>query len=134
MQLARLAFVCALALAPAASAQPRVDAFNMHERIIAVVPIIGAGTYEDPHRPLFAPQPATTVNGLISWSWGPSDDGKFAIVEFVAKEKSALKTIAADARVVKSFEKGKAKLEEVERELRKYRRDYTLRKAVRRAE
>ena len=82
-------------------------------RIIAVVPIVGAGTDEDPHRPLFAPPPGTTVTGLISWSWEPPDDGKFAIVGFAAKEKAAPKTIAADSRVLKSCEKGKAKLEDV---------------------
>jgi hypothetical protein len=99
---------------------------NMHERIIAVVPVIGSGTYEDPKRPLFAPSGRESVPGLISWSWQASDDGKLAIVEFVAENKDVLRPIAADARVLKSFEKGKAKLEDVEKELRKYRKDYVL--------
>ena len=60
-------------------------------------------------------RPGTTVTGLISWSWEPPDDGKFAIVGFAAKEKAAPKTIAADSRVLKSCEKGKAKLEDVTR-------------------
>ena len=74
-----LAFLCALALVPRMAAQPRVDFMNMHERIIAVVPVIGSGTYEDPKRPLFAPSGKESVPGLISWSWQASDDGKLAI-------------------------------------------------------
>jgi hypothetical protein len=98
----------------------------MHERIIAVVPVVGAGTYEDPRRPMFAPSGKESVPGLISWSWQASDDGKFAIVEFVAGSKEALRPIASDARVLKAFEKGKAKVEDVEKELRRYRKDYAF--------
>ena len=45
-------------LLPAISlAQPKIDPANLHERVIAVVPMIGAGTYADPRRPLFTPAP-----------------------------------------------------------------------------
>jgi len=36
-------------------AQHRADPKNLYERLICVVPMIGAGTHEDPRRPLFAP-------------------------------------------------------------------------------
>ncbi len=36
-------------------AQQRVDARNLYERVICIVPMAGRGTYEDPKRPLFAP-------------------------------------------------------------------------------
>lgn len=111
-------------------AQPHVDFMNLHERMIAVVPVIGSGTYEDPRRPLFAPAPGQTVPGMISFSWKPSDDGKLAIVEYVMQSKEALQAIQSDARVVKAFEKGKSRLAEMETELRKYRKDYRFRKVL----
>jgi hypothetical protein len=46
-----------LLTAAAGLAQPRVDSGNLYERILAVVPMTGAGTFEDPRRPLFAPPP-----------------------------------------------------------------------------
>lgn len=36
-------------------AQPRVPLQSQHERVIAIVPMVGAGTPDDPRRPLFAP-------------------------------------------------------------------------------
>lgn len=36
-------------------AKQQVDVANLHERLICVVRIIGAGTYDDPKRPMFAP-------------------------------------------------------------------------------
>jgi hypothetical protein len=94
------------------------------------VPIAGTGTVEDPHRPLLIPAPGTTVSGLISWSWELSDDGKLAIVEFVARDKSVLRPVTTNTRVVRSFEKGKDKQEDIEREVRKYKKDYRLNKGV----
>ncbi len=57
-----------------------------------------------------------------------SDDGNFALVEFVATDRSAFSDILAnsDARV-KKFEKGKVKREDVEKEFRKFKRDVDLR-------
>jgi hypothetical protein len=108
--------------------QHRVDAKNLHERVYAVVPMIGAGTYDDPKRPLFAP----TLNDLRkpgaiqSFSYELSDDGKYALVEFVAQDRAALAHIVSDARTVKAFEKGKHKRDDIERELRRFRRNFSL--------
>jgi hypothetical protein len=116
--------VCAL-LAPA---QNRVDSRNLHERIIAVAPLTGAGTYADPRRPMFAPSAAETRigSGIIEYRWTPTDDGKYAVVEFVARDRKALAPILADARTLKAFEKGKAKKDDIERELKIYRKDFSL--------
>lgn len=105
----------------------RVDARNLYERTIAIVPIVGAGTYKDPKRPLFAPANAAEArlpNGIRSFEWQPSDDGKLAIVEFVARNKTALRPVLTDSRVVKAFEKGKFKKEDIEKEIRKYKKNY----------
>jgi hypothetical protein len=109
-------------------AQNQVDPRNLHERVIAVVPIIGAGTYADPKRPLFAPTPRETSKsgGIIEYQWTPSDDGKYAVVEFVAKTRAELMSIITDSRTLKAFEKGKSKKADIERELQKYRKDFSL--------
>ena len=59
----------------------------------------------------FAPSAAETRigSGIIEYRWTPTDDGKYAVVEFVARDRKALAPILADARTLKAFEKGKAK-------------------------
>ena len=58
---------------------------------------------EDPVRPLYAPSPRTTNPtsraGIIAYTYVPSDDGKFALVEFVARDRTAFKAILADTSV-----------------------------------
>ncbi len=111
-------------------AQPRVDPRNTYERIVCVVPLIGQGTHDDPRRPLYAPVPGTqppSGAGIIAFTSLASDDGKFAIVELVARDRAAFKDIlAANRPDVKIFEKGKVKREDVERELRRYKKDLDL--------
>src|SRR5436190_18571722 len=41
--------------------QMPVDSRNLYERVWAVVPMIGSGTYHDPKRPLYAPLPAANA-------------------------------------------------------------------------
>ena len=119
-----------LALACAATAQQqRVDPRLMHNRVIAVVPLTGAGTHADPIRPLFTPvtQDPHDRDGIISFSYQLSDDGKSAIVEFVAVDRKALKAILEDSRLTgKVFERGKDKKEDIERELKKHKRDFRI--------
>jgi hypothetical protein len=106
--------------------QVRVDPSQMHERAIIVVPMTGSGTYADPIRPLLSPT-AAEMKGespILSWTWQPSDDRRFAIVEVVTRDKAALETYIEDKRVVKAFERGKSKREDVERELKVFRRDF----------
>jgi hypothetical protein len=93
------------------------------ERLVAVVPLVGEGTPDDPRRPLFAPKPGEK-SPIEGYSWEPTDDGRFAIVEFVAGSAADLDGIANDARTVKAFRKGRGKKSDVERELRKFKRDF----------
>ena len=67
----------------------KVDPLLTHERIVAIVPMIGAGTPKDPKRPLFSDLP-----GITGFTAELSDDGRLALVEFVAKERSVLNLIA----------------------------------------
>jgi len=119
----------AFCLIPPLLAQPRVDARNTHERLICVVPMIGAGTPEDPRRPLYAPLPGKTPrgSGIIGYAFQASDDGRFALVEFVARDRAALKPILEDRRAeVKVFEKGTHSRTAIETELRKFQKNFDL--------
>lgn len=124
----KLHLICPLLVCAAlASAQNQVDSRNLHERVLAVVPLTGAGTYADPRRPIFAPTGVESKDGgIIEYRWTPSDDGKYAVVEFVALDRKALQPILSDPRTVKAFEKGRAKKDDIERELKIYRKDFSL--------
>jgi len=127
---ARTAFVpvvCLLASSCAALAQPRVDPRNMYERVLAVVPIVGKGTLDDPKRPMYAPLPPainpTARTGILGYTYVESDDGKFALVEFVAQDRSAFKPIFADS-TIKAFPKSTSKRDDILAEFRKFKKDF----------
>jgi|ERR1051325_10885583 hypothetical protein len=108
-------------------AQRRVDPKYTYSRVIAIVPIVGTGTTSDPRRPQYAPLPSTAPNqaGIIGYMQQISDDGKFALVEFVARDRSAFAAILTD-KTIKVFVKGKDKKGDIELELKKYKRDFDL--------
>jgi hypothetical protein len=79
-----------LMLAGVVCAQRSVDPRNTYHRVIAVVPMIGSGTPTDPLRPKYAPAPgSSTPSGIVGFTQVPTDDGKAAIVEFVARTRAA---------------------------------------------
>jgi hypothetical protein len=125
-------FLAVLSISTFALGQDRVDPKNMHERMTAVVPIIGAGTYADPKRPMLAPEPQEKASAFLSYSWEPSDDGRYAIVEFVALDRKAFAAILSDSRTLKSFIKGRDKGADIEKELKVFRKDFALGKRERR--
>jgi hypothetical protein len=98
-----------------------------------VVPLVGKGTVDDPRRPQYAPWGAAAtatspaLTDIIGFTQVPTDDGKFAIVEFVARDRKAFQTIFADATVT-TFEKGVAGKDAVETTLRKLKKDFDLHK------
>lgn len=110
-------------------AQPRVDARSLYERVMAVVPLVGKGTFDDPKRPMYAPTPAeihtaaTTRTGILGFTHVMSDDGQFALVEFVARDRSAFEQILSD-RSIKAFLKGRDRSEDVEAEFLKHKKDF----------
>jgi hypothetical protein len=115
------------------TAQPRVDARNMYERVMAVVPMIGKGTFDDPKRPMYAPTPSelhlatTTRRGILGFTQVLSDDGQFALVEFVARDRSAFQQMLADPSI-KTFVRGRDKREDMEAEFLKHKKDFDFTK------
>lgn len=98
-----LPLVCLFAINLPVHAQYRVDAANMYERVMAIVPLIGKGTITDPKRPMYAPAPSsvppTQRTGILAYSYVLSDDGQFALVQFVARDRASLSTILADTTI-----------------------------------
>ena len=87
--------------------QHRVEPNNTYQRIICVVPMVGTGTPEDPRRPQYAPlltlQSPTQArpvvaprSAILAFSQQVSDDGKYALVEFVAADRAAFQAIFND--------------------------------------
>lgn len=65
--------------------------------------------------------------GIIAWSFTPTDDGKMAIIHVVAVDRNALAPMLADKRSeVRVFEIGVDKPEAIEKEMKKYKKDFTL--------
>jgi len=122
--------VAVLCSAAALPAQRRVDPLYSYHRVIAVVPMQGAGTLANPMRPKHAPPPnpaGPSRAGIIAFSFLPSDDGKFAIAEFVAVDRTALAEVLADRSAgVLVFEKGAAKKADIESAIRHFRKDFSL--------
>ena len=112
-------------------AQPRVDVRSRYERVMAVVPLTGSGTFDDPKRPMYAPTPAelrvaaTTLTGILAFTYVLSDDGRFALVEFVARDRSAFQQILADP-AIKAFLKGRDAREVVEAEFLRHKRNFNF--------
>jgi hypothetical protein len=120
-------FAVGLLLAATLSAQPnRVDPRNSYTRVVCVVPLVGSGTSADPKRPQYAPWPASTdQNGIIAFYFEPTDDGKSAVVEFVARNRKAFQPIF-DNKSVTVFEKGRAARSDIETALKRVRKDFDL--------
>ncbi|MCW5980887.1 MAG: hypothetical protein KIT09_22590 [Bryobacteraceae bacterium] len=112
-----------------AGAQTPVSPRNLYERLICVVPMTGSGTYEDPRRPMFAPADSDRLQArgeaqILGYAYEVSDDGQFALVEFVARDRTAFEPIVNSARSdVRAFRKGTARREEVEAEFGRLKRN-----------
>lgn len=140
-----LVSLACLSLGTTALSQQRLGLNLSYERLLAVVPMVGAGTYEDPRRPKYAPtgplqlsegapsdraQPNSEANqpvrkGILGFSFVVSDDSQFALVQFVAASKADFKQILADPNV-KSFIKGKTRRLDIETEFRRFKADINL--------
>ena len=137
-------FCTFLVLTTAVCAQHRVDPRNIYHRVITVVPYVGQGSAADPKRPQYAPLP-TAVTGpiqatapvtigptsvpatpiIIGYMHVPSDDGKFALVEYVARDMAAFQTIMSDTSIT-VFVKGKDSKATIEAALQKYKKNFNL--------
>lgn len=110
-------------------AQRKVDPKNTYLRLICVVPMAGSGAAADPKRPMYAPLPLASSQApkpaIIGYTHQVSDDGRFALVEFVARDRSAFAAILAD-KSIKVFVKGDQPKGDIEKELKKYKKDFDL--------
>ena len=117
---------------PSCFAERQVDPRNLYFRLLCVMPLTGKGTLDDPRRPLHAPVPALpgtppSRNGILAYTFEISDDGQFALVEFVAQNRAAFRDILAETNPnVKIFEKGKGKRDDVEKEFKKHKKTFDL--------
>lgn len=117
-----------LVLASLVCAQRRVDPRNTYHRVVCVVPYVGSGTADDPRRPMYAPwPPAPARTEIMAYTQIPSDDGKYALVEFVALDWAAFAPIFKDKSIA-AFHKGWDKKDDIARELKKYRKDFDIEK------
>jgi hypothetical protein len=110
-------------------AQRKVDPRLTYVRVIAVVPHVGTGSSTDPKRPQYAPAARTSaaqpVPGIIGFTQQISDDGKWALVEYVARDMASLQPILND-KTIKTFVKGKDKKSDIELELKRFKKDFDL--------
>jgi len=91
--------------ASALCAQRAVSPENMHHRVWAVVPLVGAGTDDDPKRPMLVPTAAEAeadkIQGvrpdLLGYTVQLSDDGQYALVEFVLSSPLAFENLLRNA-------------------------------------
>ena len=95
----------------------KVDPQLTHERIIAIVPMVGLGTVKNPKHPLFS-----DLDGLTGFTAEISDDGRFALVEFVAKESKFLTTIATSGQ--RQERKDSPNKDAVLEEFKRYKRNF----------
>lgn len=111
----------ALCVAGSLAAQGGRPFMPAGEVAVLVVPLEGRGTGDDPVRP------ALRVPAGVGWRWIPSDDGRLAIVEVTAPSARMLAPLRGDSRPgVQVFERGRNSREDVEREIRKIRKDFSL--------
>jgi hypothetical protein len=107
-----------LAMVTAAVAQQRTEGRAVYERLVAVVPIVGAGSYDDPRRPAYVPEhllpgrgPVAAVaafatarakgeapRAIVGFHYELSDDSQFALVEFEATHTAAFESLRQAAR------------------------------------
>jgi hypothetical protein len=115
--------------ADALFSRPRVSPQNNYERLIAIVPMIGTGSAEDPRRPMFTPSKGVEGNrkGLIGFSYQLSDDENYALVEFVGMSRAAFREILAEFKNgMRIFERGKFRKDDLAAAWSAYKKDFNL--------
>ena len=127
--------ICLAMMATVSLAQRRVDERDLGERLILIVPVVGAGTAQDPLRPLFVPTAEERARdgaaGIQGYTAVLSDDKKFALVELVAQDRKAFDAILKETRTdIKRFDhqKGKDKGDDIELEFRKLKKGFDFKK------
>ncbi len=99
-----------------------------YHRFICLVHLTGSGRLGDPVRPEYVPTgDMSSRDGVIGWSSQLTDNGKMAIVQLVAANPLAFEGLKGDKRSeIRIFEVGKHRREDIETELRKFKKDFDL--------
>ena len=135
--------VCLLVNFSWAGPPNRAGSGAAYQRIICVVPLIGAGTLDDPKRPLFTPVAGRTSTdpelsslpvskgfkeppAIVAYQSLVSDDGQSAIVEYVARDRATFGPLLTN-NSIKIFDRQTTKAADLIRELRKFKKDFNLR-------
>jgi hypothetical protein len=122
-----------IVLTTSISAAPRGQ--RPKERVLAIVPMIGTGSVEDPRRPLFCPTPNDFAKPpdpnhrpiIVSYRFEPSDDGRTAIVEYTGFDRVALsKVIKSEDPAFRRMDFDKSTPAEIDRELKKVKQNFDL--------
>ncbi len=113
------------------SGQHAVDPAQRYHRLICLVHLTGSGTQADPVRPEHVPapgaQPPSDRSGIIAWAFQITDDGKMAIVHYVAVDRKAFAAIFADTRPeVLIFEIGKDSRAAIEAAMQRHKQGFSL--------
>ena len=107
-------------------AQRNANMSTSHERLYAVVPVVGAGTMADPQRPKYAPllspQSPQSQSGILGYQFVVGDDG-LALVEFVGATRAAFAPLLADPSI-KVFLRGRNSREAMEAEFLKHKKNF----------
>lgn len=108
-------------------AQHAVDPSERYFRLICLVHLTGSGKNGDSVRPEYVPNEPPNRNGIIAWSFQPTDNGQMAIVQYVAVDHAAFNTILADKRPeIRIFEIGQTPPAVIEGALRQFKHDFSL--------
>jgi hypothetical protein len=108
-------------------AQHAVEPSQRYFRLICLVHLTGSGKKGDAVRPEYVPVEPPNRNGIIAWSSQLTDNGKMAIVQYVAVDHSAFNAILADKRSeLRVFEVGKTPPAAIEGALRQFKHDFSL--------
>jgi len=109
MSLFRVSAILLTFVITLAAGERYVSPLNTYFRVYAIVPMVGSGTAADPVRPMYTPVPSQIgrASGIIGFNSQLSEDGKTALIELVARDKSVLAKMLAD-RSIQTFVKGVA--------------------------
>jgi hypothetical protein len=105
---------------------------NAYTRVYCIVPMVGSGTMADPRRPMFVPPPPTAAapldrTGIIAFQFQESDDGNFALAEFVSVARTGLGVVLTSTNPsVVFFERGKHTRQQIETAFQKYKKNFSF--------
>ncbi len=121
---------------------PHATSGPLYPTLICVVPLVGAGTLNDPRRPMFTPvaggppdelAPVKKSKGfaeapqIVGYHSVLTDDGQHAIVEFIARDRAAFQPILKETGPLAVFDLQKTPPAALLESLRNFKKNFDLR-------